>query len=214
MQKQIFDRIKALGGNIDQVKGESWIEDLLSITFNTVLYERPQDTPWADAKDQEPIYGLGEYIDQHQATLAKNPQAFYQQLIQDYYQLTEEGRGQTFWQLVLFTPFKAGTADFDEWHSDFVTDDVDLQVDLKEVIALTQNPQPDFLQIVYRYGFPDQYYICLSDPYPENPTLFGTDHEVFFREVTNEGTLLAFLNRCMTPEELIEIIQNKLQHTG
>ena len=206
MKKEILDRIKALGGNIDQVKGVSWVDDLCAISLNTVLYERPQDTPWAAADDQEPIYGLGDYIDQHQAELDLNPDAFFNQLIQEYYQLTEEGRGQTFWQAVHFTPYQAGTADFDEWNRDFLEDDIDL----KAVIQLTQNPKPDFLQLFYRYSFPDRYYICLSDPDPENPTLFGTDHEVFFTEVTHEGSLEDFFNRCMTPSELISIIKAKM----
>ena len=130
----------------------------------------------------------------------------FNQLIQEYYQLTEEGRGQTFWQAVRFTPYQAGTADFDEWNRDFLEDDIDL----KAVIQLTQNPKPDFLQLFYRYSFPDRYYICLSDPDPENPTLFGTDHEVFFTEVTHEGSLEDFLNRCMTPSELMSIIKAKM----
>ncbi|MFW1985205.1 hypothetical protein [Acinetobacter guillouiae] len=153
MKKEILDRIKALGGNVDQVKGVSWVDDLCAITFNTVLYERPQDTPWAAADDQEPIYGLGDYIDQHQAELDLNPAGFFNQLIQEYYQLTEEGRGQTFWQAVRFTPYQADTADFDEWNRDFLEDDIDL----KAVIQLTQNPKPDFLQLFYRYSFPDRY---------------------------------------------------------
>ena len=207
MNSHILDRIKALGGNIDHVKGESLVDDLLSISFNTVLYERPQDTPWAEADDQEPIYGLGDYIDAHQAELDADQDAFFKKLIAEYYQLTEEGRGQTFWQPVLFTPYQQGTPDFDEWNRDFLEDDIDL----KEMIALTQNYQPDFLQVIYRYGFPDRDYICLSDPNLDNPTLFGTDHTVFFREVTNEGTLLDFLNCCMTPDELIAIIKAKMK---
>ena len=207
MNSQILDRIKALGGNIDHVKGESLVDDLLSISFNTVLYERPQDTPWAEADDQEPIYGLGDYIDAHQAELDADQDTFFKKLIAEYYQQTEEARGQTFWQAVLFTPYQQGTPDFDEWNRDFLEDDIDL----KEIIAVTQDHQPDFLQGVYRYGFPDQYYICLSDPNLDNPTLFGTDHTVFFREVTNEGTLLDFLNCCMTPDELIAIIKAKMK---
>lgn len=206
MKKEILERIQALGSNIDQIKGVSWIDDLCAIRFNSVLYERPQDTPWATADDQEPIYGLGEYIDQHQAELDKNPDAFFTQLIQEYYQLTEEGRGQSFWQPILFTPYKEGTADFKEWNDDFLDDDIDL----KAIIQLTQNPKPELLQLFYRYSFPDHLYICASDPCPENPTLFGTDHEFFFREVTNEGCLESFLNRCMTPTELIEIIKRKM----
>lgn len=207
MKKQILDRIKALGGNIDNVQGHSFVDDLLSIQFNTVLYERPQDTPWAESDDQEPIYGLGEYFDQHQALFDRDPEQFFQQLIRDYYQFSEEPRGQTFWQPFLFTPYKQGTDDFEEWNYDFLQDDIDL----KEVIQFTQNSKPDFLQLVYRYSFPDQYYICLSDPNLDNPTLFGTDHTVFFREVSNQGSLEQFLNRCMTPSELIEIIKKRLK---
>lgn len=207
MKKQILDRIKALGGNIDNVKGHSFIDDLLSIQFNTVLYERPIDVPWATAEQQEPIYGLGKYIEQHRVQLESDPEVFFHQLIQDFYLLTEDGRGQTFWQPLLFTPFQQGTDDFEEWNYDFLQDDIDL----REVIDLTQNSKPDFLQIFYRYSFPDQYYICLSDPNPDNPTLFGTDHETFFREVTNQGSLLDFLNRCMTPDELIDTIKKRLK---
>ena len=207
MKKQILDRIKALGGNTDHVQGHSLVDDLVSIQFNTVLYERPSDAPWATADQQEPIFGLGEYIDQHKTVLDADPDAFYRKLIQDYYQLTEEGRGQTFWQPFLFTPYKEGTDDFEEWNYDFLQSDIDLT----EVIQLTQNPKPDFLQLFYRYGFPDQYYICLSDPKPENPTLLGTDHEVFFKEVTNQGNLEDFLNSCMTPAELIEIVKGALE---
>lgn len=41
MKIEILKRIQALGGNIDQIKGLSLIDDLQSITFNTVLSERP-----------------------------------------------------------------------------------------------------------------------------------------------------------------------------
>ncbi len=57
MKQAILDRIQALGGDISQVKGKSLAEDLMSITFDTVLYPKPEDTPWADEEDQEPSYG-------------------------------------------------------------------------------------------------------------------------------------------------------------
>ena len=115
MKKQILDRIKALGGNIENVKDQSLVEDLQSITFNSVLYERPYDTPWSTAEQQEPIHGLAEYIDAHLGEFEADPDHFYHQLITEYYQLTEEPRGQTFWQPLLFTPYKDGTDDFEEW---------------------------------------------------------------------------------------------------
>lgn len=206
MKKQILDRIKALGGNVDHVQGFSLVDDLVSIQFNTVLYERPKEVQWATADQQEPIYGLAEYIEQHRVQFDLDPDAFFEQLIQHFYQLNEAAHGQTFWQPFLFTPYKVGTEDFEEWNYDFLQDDIHL----KEVIEFTKNPEPDFVQVFYRYRFPDQFYICLSDPNPENPTLFGTDHETFFKEVTNQGSLEQFLNQCMTPDELIEIIKKKL----
>jgi hypothetical protein len=67
MKKEILEQIKKLGGNIDNVKGNSLQEDLLSITFDTVLYPRPEDTPWASAEEQEPIYGIGDFVNENEA---------------------------------------------------------------------------------------------------------------------------------------------------
>ena len=55
LNQKILTRIQALGGDISQVKGTSLADDLLAITFDTVLYPKPQDTPWAKAEDTEPI---------------------------------------------------------------------------------------------------------------------------------------------------------------
>jgi hypothetical protein len=208
MKETILNRIKELGGNIDNVKGKSIQEDLLSITFNTVLYQKPTDSPWAKAEDEEPIYGIGDFIDQNKGLLESNKQSLYDKIIEKYYCLTEEGFGQMFWKAELFTPYKKGTEDFDEWNSDFKDYD---DVDLKEIIKLTNNNEPEFIQLFYSYRFPDNFYITLSDPNPENPTLFGTDHEVFFREVTNEGNLEDLINTFMTKDELIKIVKNRLE---
>ena len=208
MKKEILERIKQLGGNIDNVKGNSLADDLLSITFDTVLYQKPEDTPWATAEQTEPIYGIGEFINENEKLFKANKQALYDKIIAKYFRLTDEAYGQVFWQPRLFTPFKEGTDDFEEWNSDFTDEDTDLS----EIIKVTNDKTPDFIEVFYSYGFPDNYYICLSDPNPENPTLFGTDHEVYFREITNEGNLEDFLNTFMTKKELIEIIRNRIEY--
>ena len=41
--------------------------------------------------------------------------------------------------------------------------------------------------------------------------MWSTDHEAFFTEVINEGTLEEFLNKFMTKEELIDIVKRKLE---
>ena len=207
MKKEILERIKQLGGNIDNVKGNSLCEDLLSIKFDTVLYQRPTDSPWAKAEDEEPIYEIGDFINENEELFKENPQKLYDKIIEKYYCITDEGYGQMFWTSKPFTPFKEGTDDFKEWNSDFICDDVDL----KEIVEHTKNPKPDFIELFYSYSFPDNFYICLSDPNPENPTLFGTDHEVFFRKVTNEGNLEDFMNTFMTKEELIEIVKKRIE---
>ena len=70
LHPEILARINALGGDTRRVTGTSLAEDLASITFDTVLYQRPTDTPWAGASEQEPIYGLDNYIAEHADTLA------------------------------------------------------------------------------------------------------------------------------------------------
>lgn len=207
MKTEILERIKQLGGNVDNVKGSSLKDDLLAITFDTVLYQRPVDTPWASAEEEEPIFGIGDFIDENTELLKTDKQALYDKIIDKYFRLTEDSYGQSFWQPALFTPFKEGTADFEEWNSDFIGDDTDLS----EIIKVTNDKTPDFLQLFYTYSYPDNFYICLSDPDPENTTLFGTDHTVFFREVTNEGTLEDFLNTFMTKDELLEIVRKQLE---
>ena len=202
MKKDILDRIQALGGDISQVSGVSLQDDLQSITFNTVLYPRPVDTPWEKAEDAEPIYGLGAFVEAHMALYQADKNAFYEKMIAHYYRLTEEPYGQHFWIAQPFTPYKQGTADNDEWYADFADPD---EVDLQEITAFTGDDTPDFIRLFYAYGYPDNLYITLSDPNPDNPTLFGTDHEVFFREITNEGTLADYLNTFLTPDELIAL---------
>ena len=207
MKQEILNRIQALGGNISQVKGTSLAEDLLAITFNTVLYPKPEDTPWARADEKEPIYGLGEWVDTHRELYETDKKAFYDQMIAQFYQLTEEPHGQHFWTASLFTPFKEGSDDYEEWYDDFSDEEF---TNLAEITKITGDKTPDFIQLFYTYGYPDHIYIALSDPNPENPTLFGTDHEVFFREIDNMGTLEDYLNTLMTPEELIEIVEKAL----
>ena len=65
MKKEITDRIRLLGGNVANLKGNSLKEDLCAITFDTALFLKPVDTPWLAAEDTEPIEGLGDWVDEH-----------------------------------------------------------------------------------------------------------------------------------------------------
>jgi hypothetical protein len=204
MKKEILKKINRLGGNTDKVKGKSLASDLLSITFNTVLYPREQPLD-----NTEPIYGLNDFIKRSQKLIRKDKQAFYDKVVEKYFQITKEGYGQVFWVGEKFTPFEKGTPDYEEWSDDFT--DEEEAVDLKEIIALTGTKKPNFIHVFYSYGYPDAYYICENDPNPENPTLFGTDHEVFFSEVTNQGKLEKFLDGFITQEEVIELVKKRIE---
>ena len=81
----------------------------------------------------------------------------------------------------------------------------------KEKQTVTNDTPPDFILLATSYGFPDSFYIALSDPNPENPTLFGTDRTGFFSEITNEGNLEDFMNSFMTKEELLEIVKKAME---
>ena len=52
MKKEITDRIRLLGGNVANLKGNSLKEDLCAITFDTALFLKPVDTPWLAAEIQ------------------------------------------------------------------------------------------------------------------------------------------------------------------
>lgn len=52
MKKNVLERIVELGGNIDDVEGKDFTKDILSIKFDTVLYQKPVDTPWAKSEEQ------------------------------------------------------------------------------------------------------------------------------------------------------------------
>jgi len=94
---------------------------------------------------------------------------------------------------ILFTPLKKGTDDYDEWFEN--------NVDFSEIKKVVGDGDLVFIQVMYSYGFPDSYYVCLSDPDQDNPKIFGIDSEETF--YTNEGKLEDFLNSFMTKDEFL-----------
>lgn len=216
LSDEVLARIRALGGDTALVTGESLAADLQAISFDTVLYEAPVDTPWASAEETEPIPGLRDFLDARAERLATDPGAVLSEMTAHFYRLTEDPHGQDFWLGQLFTPFREGTADHEEWYEDWfvdvVLDDLEDEEDEEEdnftaIVKATGDERPDFVQIAHSSGFPDHLYVCLSDPDPTNPTVWGTDHEVFFQEVTNQGTLLEWLQARMTPDELVAVVK-------
>ena len=119
MKQAILERLQALGGDISLVKGESLAEDLCTITFDTILYKKPLWAPWMDENGEEPIDGLGEFLDANLTLYQADKERFFQKLYETYFILTEVPYGQYFWLGEMFTPFQEGSRDFEAWHEVF-----------------------------------------------------------------------------------------------
>lgn len=208
MKKEILDRIELLGGDISQVTGKSLADDLCSITFSTVLYRKPVDTPWLNAQDEEPIYGLEDFVNENIIWFYSDRDDFFEKLYRKYFILTEEPYGQYFWRGEMFTPFKKDSEDFDEWNDMFQEE----RYTFKEIFSVVTDKDTDFVHLFYGYGYPDGIYVATKDKNSDNPTVFGTDHEAFFIEIyANEGDLETYLQTFWTKEELRASIEEFIQ---
>lgn len=200
MKEEILNEIKRLGGNTEHVKGLSLKEDLAAITFNHPLY----GDDYADE-----LYGADKFYEENKQLYQDSKPDFYKKLIDHFFSDHEIPYGQAFFRNQLFTPFREGTFDFEEWNDMFIDKE---EVDLTEIYKVSKDPKPDFMLITYDYGFPDHYYICLSDENQENPTVFGTDHEVFFSEISNRGPLVDFFKQFLSKDDFLRIVEHYIEN--
>lgn len=199
MKIEILNRIVDLGGTFK--KGTTLQEYTEGIKFNHPLY--PQEL-WGHK-----LYGIDEFYDKHKDLYKQDKSKFYENLISHFFSDREIPYGQTFYRKRLFTPLTEGTNDFEEWGVVFEDEEMTNLSEIKKVVG---DGRLEFMQIAFSYGFPDGYYICLSDPNTENPTVFGTDHEVYFEEISNEGTFEQFLNQFYTKKEFLELVKNYIEN--
>ncbi|MEZ6056450.1 MAG: hypothetical protein R3C01_07070 [Planctomycetaceae bacterium] len=189
MDAEILTRLQELGADTSLVDNDaSLVDQLGSIRFRQVLFH-----------DSWECYGIREFLEQHEDLYKSDQEAFVEELLDSLLADDDEPRGQMFWRHVLFTPLTPGSDDHKEW------DDYFDELELTEIREVAGNGNLEFIQIIESYGYPDHYYICLSDPNPENPTVFGTDHEEYFSEITNLGTLKEFLDTLLSRSALREI---------
>jgi hypothetical protein len=193
MKQAILAQLQRLGGNTDGVTGESLQADLAAIVFKNPLYPTEYLTE---------LRGVDEFFAQHQQLYRASQPEFYAKLAGHFFADQEIAYGQAFFRNFLFTPFKADSRDYGE------LDGLVTPAEIRQVVAGTDL---DFMCVCYSYGFPDHYFVCLTDANPENPTVYGTDHEVFFSELTKAGTLEEFFNGFVTPEEFLAAAKRHLE---
>ncbi|MBV8327214.1 hypothetical protein [Chryseobacterium sp.] len=191
MNENILRKITALGGNTDAVcREKSFVENWQSIRFDCYLYDKDWD-----------VYGIDEFYGKHKDSYQHDKTTFYKDLIEHYFSAHELAYGQYFFRDWIFTPFKPGSEDHGELE-DLVDED--------EVRESVDGTRMEFICLFYSYGYPDHYFICITDPDPLNPIVYGTDHEVYFQEIYNKGSLENFLDRFMTKEEFSEVVKGYL----
>ncbi|MDU1905006.1 MAG: hypothetical protein E6772_09495 [Dysgonomonas sp.] len=103
------------------------------------------------------------------------------------------------YQTELFTPFKEGTKDFLENKG---------LISKEKVQEIIPYDDPEFIIIGSSDSWPNYYFICSADKDSENPTVYTTDHEVYFDEIEKLGTLEDFFNLFVSPEEFGMTIEN------
>ena len=194
MKQELLTQLERLGGTIDKVKGKSLQEDLQAITFKNPLYPNDYDDEY---------YGTDEFYEKNKQLYKDNKESFYSSLVAHFFSDHEIPYGQSFFRNFLFTPFRETSSDFGELEG------LVEESDVREVVV---GGAMDFICISYSYGFPDHYFVCLTDPNPENPTVYSTDHEVFFQEIENEGSLEDFFKRFLTKEAFLKKVENYIEN--
>ncbi|KFF25915.1 hypothetical protein [Chryseobacterium vrystaatense] len=192
MYTKILERLNVLGANTDAVSPEkSFAENWKSLTFSNYLYDKEWD-----------VYGIDQFYENNRVLYSSDKEVFYINLLEHYFSNHEQFYGQHFYKDWLFTPFKEDSKDFGELEG-FVEEN--------EIRETVQGTEMEFICIFYSYGYPDHYFVCLTDPDQNNPTVYGTDHENYFEEIENEGNLETFLEKYMTKEEFQEVVKEYLE---
>ncbi|AZA89485.1 Uncharacterised protein [Chryseobacterium nakagawai] len=188
MNNIIINKIKALGGNTDAVHpDQNFIENWKQIKFPHYLYDKDWD-----------VYGIDQFYEANKELYQNQQDKFYEKLMSHYFSAHDSAYGQYFVKDWTFTPFKEGSEDQEEFE-DLIDENY-----VQEVVGISK---PEFFCIFYSYGYPDHYFICTQDPDQSNPTVYSTDHEVYFDELDNKGKFEEFLDWFMTKDEFLEVVK-------
>ncbi|MDB2687404.1 hypothetical protein N9Y42_09355 [Mariniblastus sp.] len=184
LQKRILNQIEKLGGHVRPGKIGTLAASLRAITIPHALYK----------KDSE-IYGIQEKLDSSRKLYDRDRTAFFKRLESQCLKRSCP-YADFVWKPFVYSPLTKGSKHYDSMFGDPSYNN------LTAIRSHVGYCNIEFLMLSVGFGVPDNVFICLQDPAPENPTVFGTDHEQFFSEISPLGKMADFLKQFCTPREL------------
>ena len=191
MTAEIIQRLTALGaGGIENNK-DDFQSFWQPIIWNQFVYPKDWD-----------YYGLADFYQQHIELHQSAKKQFNDALIAHYFTPSENYFGQHVKTYDLFAPFNPSNTHFGS---------LDGLIEPEELKVLVDGNALAFIPVFETASFPNLYFVCASDPNPENPTLYSTDHETFFQEIEAEGNFADFLNHYLTKAEFLVYAEQYIQ---
>ncbi len=207
MKAEILQRIKELNGDTSEMVTGTLLQELSSINFDALLYPKFDQETWHLDDPSEPIKGLSLYIKEHLDLYYNNKPIFFERLIQHFYFDVVDNHGQKIWTTTSFTPLDKSTLDYQEWEEVFSDKS---KLDLAAFKEVSNQENPNFIQVCFGFSHPDHYYVLQEDPKADNPTVFATDHSEFFQKVEKVGSLQEFLNGFMSAKECEALVERAI----
>lgn len=198
MKNEIYVKVLDLGGDVLHGNQDSLRENLKRISFSNSLYDRD----WG-------LFGLRDFYAKESTLYKQDKEKFIKEAVIHFRSAGHSDFfGQSFWVDRLFSPMKEGSPDYNEWQELLSDQKCTYFAEVRKVVG---DGELEFVQLISSYGYPDHYFVCLSDPVPENPTVFGTDHEELFQNIRNYGSLETFLSQFLNDDELARVIADEAQ---
>lgn len=200
MHKDVKDAIKRLGGKIG--RSTNLLKAVLSIQLPSVCFEQK----WEDYVDTSDL----DHMSWEYRKLIESDRTAFRLKLKSFMQ-TEYAQ-QRMWGSTYFTPFTPGTDDYN------ISNDEHLKIPLKgikdivELVGGEKTQQFEFIQIMDDPNSESnyEYYLCLQDPSPENPSVFYTDNFDFFDPIKNTNESLSeFLNSYFSIDEVIDVLEQR-----
>lgn len=147
-------------------------------------------------------YGLEDFYKENQNLHQLDRKEFNKKLINYYFTPSENYFGQHRKIFDLFAPFNPLNKNFGE---------LDGLIESDELRELVEGNELEFIKLFHTETYPNLYFVCTSDPNPENPIVYTTDHETFFQEIEAEGNLADFLNHYLTKDEFLVYVEEYIK---